>query len=68
MLEAVWMDVLQFLSRKNIHDLRALKNVENLPCYHGFSNISKHAQMRQILPTNFNHRLDSKSMFCIILL
>lgn len=26
----------QLFSRKNIHILRALKNVENLPCYHGF--------------------------------
>jgi hypothetical protein len=27
---------IKFFSRKNIHLLRALKNVENLPCYQGF--------------------------------
>lgn len=30
------MSVHQLFSRKNMHGLRALKNVENLPCYHGF--------------------------------
>lgn len=58
----------QLFSRKNIHVLRALKIVENGPCSCGFSeHLSKHTQnIRQIVPTNVDHRFNSKSSFCII--
>ena len=48
---------------------RALKIVENVPCSCGFSeHLSKHTQnIRQIVPTNVDHCLNSKSSFCIIL-
>lgn len=60
------MDVYQFFLRKNIHILRALKNVENLPCYHGFfrTPLNTH-KIRQILPTNSNRCLNSKSIFVL---
>lgn len=59
----------QRFSRKNTHVLRGLKIVENGPCSCGFSeHLSKHTQnIRQIVPTNVDHCLNSKSSFCIIL-